>query len=223
MTAKQNTFYWRLWGQVRKARPGQDRKDLHAQPSEHWPKGLPASHTEWRNAEMDEWVARCAAITRPESFTTQIRQVRMPQTRWLTAIDHALFALLKERDYAEGIARQMNLRGKMGGPFTTLETLTEEGLEKVFIALKLECRREWPLKEHLLHVVLTAIQENGCDEAAIRESVLRALCWTRLPPLKKLTYEHLVLVLSVLHRVSFQPDVEIEAEPLSEVAIGDPF
>ena len=144
---------------LRKARPDLDRKELHAQASEHWPEGLPASHTEWRNAEMDEWVARCVAITRPESFTTQIRQVRMPQTRWLMAIDHALFALLKERDYAEGIARQMNLRGKMGGPFTTLETLSEDGLEKLFIALKKECRREWPLKEDLLGVIMTAIRD----------------------------------------------------------------
>lgn len=196
MTSGQEKFYWRLWGMLRKADPAADRKAVHAE------LGLPGSHADFRNEHFDKFKGHCLAIAQPGNFQAQVQQLRMPAIRRRVFIDHLLTALEAGEEYAEAILARMNLRGAMGGAFAVLDTMGDEELEKVMIALKKECRRRWRTKEDLLGEIWTVRGDNEFPERETAEAVREALCWRSLPPLDKMYFEALLVVLSVLRRLA---------------------
>lgn len=205
LSIAQDKFYWRLWSQLRKAQPGADRKAIHAQI------GVPESHTDWRNADLDKWKAHALAKSQPANLSAQVKQLKMPAIRKRVFIGHILDALQLPEEYAEALLQRMNLRGGVGGPMVTLDTASEETLGKVMVALKMECRREWRTKEELLWVIGELRRENDFDDTHVAEAVRAALCWQSLPPLAKIYYEPLLVVLAVLRRMAAgEPAVTLE-------------
>ncbi len=199
LSEAQNKLYWRLWAALRKAEPGVDRHATHEA------LGLPASHTEWKNSDFDEWKKHCLAKSQPGNYRAQVQQLRMPEIRRRVFIDYLLAAMELTEDYAEGILQQMNRRGKQGGQMVTLDTLPEAELEDVMVALKKECRRRWKTKEMLLGEIQSVRASNNFDPVKIAAAVQSALCWKSLPALEKMYYEPLLVALSVLRRAAKQP------------------
>lgn len=208
--------------------PGVGRKALHAETSELFPKGLPASHTVWRNAEMDEWVARCKAIAQPANFTAQRKQVAMPDTRRRVFVRHLLTALEAGDEYADGIIDQMQGRRRNattgGRSVATIETLGEAELERLTIALKLACKRRWPKKEDLLEEVFFFAEQPDFSEAAACAAILKALNVEHLARgISFLQYEDLLVALSALRTLPAGAPAEVEIEEPEAAEIDIPF
>jgi hypothetical protein len=180
---------------LRKADPKADRKAEHARI------GAPESHLLWNNEDFDKWKGRCLAVAQPANFKAQLQQVKMPEIRKTVFVGHLVSALGEGMEYARSIAQRMNRHGALAGRFWSMDTLSEAALKDLMIALKKECRRRWPTKEHLLGEIHLARLGEEWDEAWVRSEVLKALCWTALPPLEKMYYEPLLVVLSVLRRL----------------------
>jgi hypothetical protein len=218
MTEAQNKFYWRLWSMLRKADPEADRHGTHRQ------LGLAESHTDWSNAEFDQWKGHCLAKAQPGNFRAQVQQLKMPEIRRRVFIDYLLAALGKTEDYAEAILSQMNRHGAQGGPLLTLETATEDALEDVMIALKKECRRHWRTKDNLLGELMLIVERNDFDPEHTQAAVMKALCWRSLPrDLAKLYYEPLLIVLSVLRRLESGGRFATAPAPAESVEVDIPF
>ena len=235
LTHAQDKLYWRVWAAALRAcssclaiidsvspvqvawtraalraRPGLVRRELHGEASELWPQGLPESHTGWGNEHLDEWIARCKAVSEGGNYRAQRRQAQMPQTRWLHAIQEVLEAMGRGMEYAEGIARQMNLYGALGGALSTLETLAPEKQRKVYLSLKTETRRIWPRKEDLLDAIYAAQGETGCEADVVCAAVAKALNVEAMPMIEGLVYEKLLVVLAALRRCAKREDKEVQ-------------
>jgi len=227
LSKPQDQLYWRVWGQVKKRQPDADRKAMHAQPSEGWPKGLPESHRLWNNAALDEWIARCKAVSQPDNARAQIVQAAMPATRARVFIRHLLAALERDEDYAQAILTRMQ-RGRRhahtgGRSLATLEQLGEGDLEKLKIALKKECRRTWPKKDDLLEVIYALAESGGFDQAAALAAVKRALNTEHLGRgVSYLVYEDLLVVLSALRALAAAMPAEVDDEA-ELVTSEDPY
>lgn len=199
----QDRLYWRMWGSAKKARPDLDRHALHREPSPV----LPASHTDWENEHLDEWIARCKAIANPENMRAQVRQVQMPATRHRVFIGHCLTALGRDERYAEGIVATMKRNAKALSGYhsaPSMDTLDEPSMKAVMIAIKKECRRTWPKKEDLLGTICDVLTANQFPAADARCAVLGALnrCEpTSLHP-DDLPYEQLLVMLSALRTLA---------------------
>jgi hypothetical protein len=222
----QDAYYWRLWAQVRKADPNADRKAMHATPSSKFPEGLPASHKDWENPHMDEWISRCKAIFQADNYRAQYTQEEMPATRKRVFIRQLLAALDAGEEYAESIIATMQRRKKQrwtgAGAMATLDTISEDFLEGVMIALKKECRRRWKTKDRLLLEIRIVRDKGDFVEEYAAAAVMRALCWDTLPPIGKMDYEALLVTLGVLRRLAMGRP--IEAPVFDEVGAADePF
>jgi hypothetical protein len=205
VTKKQDIFHWRLWAMLKKARPGVDRKAVYAE------LGLPESHLCWNNAHFDAWKAHCMAAAEPGNYKTQIGQVKMAATRHGVFIGYLLAALHRDNGYAESILTRMNRRGKVGCKFVTVDTASEEVLKGLIIALKKECRRCWPTKDHLLGAIGRICDSEEYDDTRCTPAVLAALGVQGLPRLDRLPYEHLLIVIGTLHGLCTQSAVAVEA------------
>lgn len=203
LSAKTMNFYRGLWAQLRahsKLKEA-DRKPLHAQ------LGLPSSSADFLPLHFDTWKAHVLAVTKPGNYHAQIAQMRMPSTRKLVFIGHLLSALQEGEEHAERIVSELRAvegdmkrkgDGRMGGKFTTLETLSLKGLDAVRNKLKGECRARWPKKEYLLGEISTLRLAHDFDEASARAEVLRSLNLSALPELQDMVYEDLLVVLSAM-------------------------
>lgn len=210
MTSAQNTFYFSLWGKLKKAQPDADRHAVHAQ------LGLPASHKDWGNAEFDRWKGHCLAQAQPANVDAQLTQIQMPAMRRLVFIGHLLTALEMTEMDAEALVVELRRkegfmrwnRRKMGGRMTTLQTLPRAGLDVVRNTLKDRCRARWGTKEHLL--------------GEIHALLMQALNRETLEPLTDMKYEDLLLALSALRSLAAHRPW-IFAELMEQPAMDVPF
>ncbi len=215
MTGKQNTFYFGLWGRLKKAQPGADRKAVHAQ------LGLPASHTQWTDVHFDQWKRHVLAVTQPANYRAQVAQVKMPATRKLTFLRHLLAALGKNESYLQTIVD----RQQLGTPLAALDALPPEGLKKTMIALKKACRRRWATKELLLGEIATVRLENEFDEEKTTVKIARALSWPEGSAviLSEMVYEDLLVALSVMRALAGDAPAVGVAEEMHKAEIDRPF
>lgn len=89
MNAAQEGKYWRLWGQIRKARPDLDRHELHIQAL-----GEDKSHKDFTNDDFDKFVALYHSIINPDSLDAQLHQLGQHKNRLLWKITIEQFGLL---------------------------------------------------------------------------------------------------------------------------------
>lgn len=109
LTGPQNAKYFYVFGRARKANPGLSRLALHEE------LGLPESHTHFTGQDLDRWIDRCLALA-GDDLAAVIDHQKQPVKRVRVVVDQLLAALGKSEAYAEGIARRMNLRGRIGQP-----------------------------------------------------------------------------------------------------------
>lgn len=193
MTSAQHTFYFSLWGKLRKLQPAADRHALHEL------LGLPASHKDWSNAHFDTFKAHVLSLTDAELPGDEAAK----RAQW--TIDTLLAALGEGGDYAETIVRRMNSGGKLGGKGRTLDSLTGEQLRGVAIALDREVKRRFPTPEAVIAAIREQADAAQLDEAAIADSVCRALRLPAMPALASLGMDRLFLVLATVRRLSACP------------------
>jgi hypothetical protein len=191
-------YYRALWAELRKAKglAEAERKPLHAA------LGLPASSKEFSPADMDAWKRHVLAETRPEDMSAQLAQMRMAATRKRVFIGHLLAALGLPEEYADAIVRTMNSRGRFGGAGVTLRTLPPDGLDVLRNRLKDLCRERWATKEHLLGEVRRLMARAEITEAQARESIALAMAEERVREFAAMTYEELLIVLSVVRALA---------------------
>lgn len=203
LSARTMKFYRGLWAQLRAHQGLQesDRKPLHAR---LW---LPQSSADFSPENFDQWKGHVLSVTQAGNVTAQLAQMRMPATRKLVFIGHLLCALGEGEEHAERLVSELRATegymrrggdGRMGGKFTTLQTLSLKGLDAVRNKLKDECRARWPRKEYLLGEISALRLTHDFDETAARAEVLRSLNVAALPELPAMVYEDLLVVLSAL-------------------------
>jgi len=227
MTDAQTSLYWREWGNVRTKliaggmssnAAAAERSALHLKALNEY-----KSSKLFSNADFDKVLAVFRAISQPANARTQIALEAMPETRKRTYIRHLLAALDESETYADSIIQRMRqnrrLRSTGASNMLTLETLHMGELEKLKVALKIECRRRWPKKTNLLGEIHTIRTEANFPEAPTRAAVMLALNTTTLPWFDKLYYEPLLIVLATLRRLSNGTLLFPEVETLVE----DPF
>lgn len=88
MTAKQRTLYWREWQSVLRVYPDADRHELHVQSL-----GKDKSSSAFTNDDLDKVLATFRAISHPDDFSGQLRQVQQPVTRALYGLDQTMRCL----------------------------------------------------------------------------------------------------------------------------------
>lgn len=88
MTPAQRSLYWREFAAVQRVYPDADRHELHAQAL-----GVDKSSSAFTNEDLDKVLATFRAISRPDDFAGQMRQVQQPVTRALYALDQVMRCL----------------------------------------------------------------------------------------------------------------------------------
>lgn len=88
MTPLQRSLYWREWQAVLRVYPDADRHELHVQSL-----GVDKSSNAFTNEDLDKVLATFRAISRPDDFGAQFRQVQQPLTRALYALDETMRCL----------------------------------------------------------------------------------------------------------------------------------
>jgi len=210
MTSSQLGKYRKEWGMVRRVlraaglTPDQADAERHALHIKAL--GFDKSSTLLSNDEFDEVLKVFRAISQPANARTQIALEEMPETRKRTYIRQVLAALGEGEGYVETIITSMQRSRKWkstgAGSFLTLDTLKKDGLKDVLIALKIECRRRWDTKDHLLGEIHTLRMDNDYPELETSAAIMQELCITTLPPLAKLVYEDLLVVFGTLRRLA---------------------
>lgn len=189
MTALQNKHYFALWAAARRAQPDLvDRKELHAE------LGLPESHLSFSNVDLDHWKSRCLAIADPSDFKAQLAGVRMPATRRRHSIGLLAAALGVGENYINGTVKKM----LPAQPFATIDTLEEDDLQRLFIAFKMHCRRQWKTKPILLDVVEEFCRDH--DVADLESIAAAALNLEYRPEIRRLPYYDLLIVYGTLQQ-----------------------
>jgi hypothetical protein len=194
------------WARVKAvlAVSGMKEADMEAKRHELHIKALgeDKSSTLFNDKEMDNVLREFRAISSADDLRGQIELGGMDEERKRHSICHLLDALGSGN--AEFIERWISRRQRAGrmltvqGPTATFETIGLADLEPLFIDLKKVCRRRWPRKGDLLTEIRVLKMSREFDEDVTKSAICAALRTETLPPLEKLDYEALLIVISTL-------------------------
>lgn len=208
MTEAQSKFYWRLWGDARKAllRGGLSSAEANARRHELHVEALGAdkSHATFSNRDFDQVKAAFLAVIKSDNMRPQIAQVRMPAARVRGRIEQLLCVLGKDEDYLAGIAARMNFQGALGRMFM-LEEANEEQLKKLAIALNKQCRRNWPTKDAILAEIYDFCSAHEIDDQSACDALQKILGGGPLVSIERLHWEDLVTVLAAVRELVNSP------------------
>jgi hypothetical protein len=225
MTDSQLRLYRREWGAVRKALRSRgitpDQADAERHAIHVRVLGKPKSSTALNNGEFNRILDAFRKISAPpEDLDGQMALERTGIPRLLINVRLLQAAMDKPDAYIVGILRQMNSGGRIGQPAAAdraegfdyahtkngeparrgliLEDLDLPELVRVQTALKIACRRIWKTKPEILNVIAVFAGTYELDEQVCRDTARAALGWDTLPPLERLKYDHLVLIMGAI-------------------------
>lgn len=232
MTDKQQRFYLREWGKVRKIlRATMSPKDADAQRHAIHVQALgeDKSSSDFTNADLDEVLKLFRAITQPGNYKTQVDLGDMGAKRKRWTIRHLLSALqLGEEDVERLISRRQRAGRLVTASATavvTIETVGEADLSRVMIDLKKKCRSRWKRKGDLLTELRVVRMSYDYDERSTRQAVLNTLKWQVMPSsMEKVDYDSMLIVLSVMRRIAAGEACDFYVEPdLASADVDEPF